>query len=160
EVRAIFILPTVLEKVLVRSEDSATMIRNLVLLAAAAGLAQASLVTSDTGQGTTTTWSSTNGVFNGNPIVKDGITVTSDATVLYGDGGYGLGSNGFWNGILPWVATNSSTSYIQFYLGGPANFVGAFMNYDPGFTPAIISAIAADGTTILEQYDLSVDAPI
>jgi hypothetical protein len=71
-----------------------------------------------------------------------------------------LDANGFWDGALPWVATNSDTSYIQFDLGGAANFVGGFMNYAPGFGSPIISAIGADGTTVLESYDLSIDAPI
>jgi hypothetical protein len=129
------------------------------MLATVAGLAQASLVTSDTSQGVTTTWSTPGGVLSGNPAVVNGITITSDDTVWYGDSGYALASNGIWTGIS-WVATNSSTSYIQFDLGGPTNFVGAFMNYAPGAGAPIVQAIGLDGTTVLEQYDLSTDAPI
>ena len=34
------------------------------------------------------------------------------------------------------------------------------MNYAPGYGAPIIAGIAADATTVLESYDLSIDAPI
>jgi hypothetical protein len=47
-------------------------------------------------------------------------------------------------------------------LGGLYSAVGGFMNYNaPASSPGpAISAIAADGVTVLESYDLSASAPI
>jgi hypothetical protein len=59
------------------------------------------------------------------------------------------------------VATNNGTGSLTFDLGGLFAFVGGFMNYAPGDgTDATITAIAADGTTVLETYDLVTTAPI
>lgn len=80
-----------------------------------------------------------------------------------------LGANGSWNGADGYVGTENSTAAIVFLFSNPVNSAGGFMNYstlfdsplfpDTAFHPWI-EALAADGFTALEQYDLFVEAPI
>ena len=94
--------------------------------------------------------------------VGGGINVTGNPLVWLGDVSYNLGSNGTWDGFS-WVATNSNTATVTFDLGGLFGAVGGFMNYSINFDAgpvAFIRAIAADGVTVLESYDLLADAPI
>ncbi len=57
------------------------------------------------------------------------------------------------------IADNSTSTFIRIDLGALFGSVGGFMTYTPGGAP-IISALAANGVTVLETYDLSVAAPI
>lgn len=80
--------------------------------------------------------------------------------VWYGDADFGLSGNGSWNNFA-WVGgycwSGDCTATIN--LGGLYSSVGGFMNYLPGGDP-VIAAIASDGTTVLESYDLATAAPI
>ncbi len=131
------------------------------LLAAAA--AQASLITTPPA-GTTTVLTTLTGTYSeGLSVVAAGYTISSNSDVWYGDSSYGLSNNGSWSDFA-WVggvcADSGCTATIA--LGGLFSSVGGFMNYadPPEYGDPIISAIAADGTTVLESYDLATDAPI
>ena len=113
--------------------------------------------------GTTTVLTTITGTWASAPsVVAGGYTVSAPAgfDVWYGDSGYGLVANGSWSDFA-WVGgycfSGACTATID--LGGSYSAVGGFMNYVPGGSPTIW-AIAADGTTILESYDLAVFAPI
>lgn len=125
-----------------------------------AASSNAALITSSAGGGTITTFTGTGcncGVTG--PIVIDGFSIDGIPNFSYGDVTYGLASNGTWSG-LSWVATNSSASSVTIDLGGLYDWVGGFMNYAPGTGSPMIEAVAVDGTTVLESYILSTDAPI
>lgn len=125
----------------------------------AAQVAQAALVTTDPNTGTTTTFTATGlaSVNASGTAVVDGITWSGNPYVYFGDVSYGLASNGNWN--WSWVATNGIGS-ITASLGGGYGLVGGFINYAPGNGVARIEALAADGLTVLESYDLTALAPI
>ena len=136
---------------------------SVILLGTCMG-AQATLVTSDPGTGSTTVFTATgnNGFGDPGPVVVDGITWTGSPQVTYGDAGYGLGSNGSWN--WGWVATNNGDSSITADLGGGFSFVGGLINYSvqggsPDGSDPLIQALAAD-MSVLESYNLWTDAPI
>jgi len=121
-----------------------------------ASFSLAGLITSDPGTGVTTTFTTTGnqGFGNPGPVVLDGFTVTGSPQVTFGNASYGLGGNGSWNSFS-WVATNNGTGSITFNLGGSFGLVGAFINYAPSTgADATIEALAANGTTVLESYDL------
>jgi hypothetical protein len=123
--------------------------------------AHAALITSDPGTGTTTVFTATgnNGFGNPGPVTLDGFVWTGNPQVTYGNAGYGLLSNGSWS--MSWIATNNGNGSITVDLGATYGLVGAFMNYSPGDgSDATIAALAADGTTVLESYDLVTAAPI
>ena len=126
----------------------------------------AALLTTDPGTDTTTVFTSTgnNGFGNPGPVVLDGFTWTGNPQVTFGNTGYGLGSNGVWSpsANFSWIATNNSDGSITVNLGGLFGLVGGFMNYSPNsfFPDATITALAADGVTALETYDLVTLAPI
>jgi hypothetical protein len=123
--------------------------------------ANATLLTADPGTGTTTTFTATgnNGFGDPGPVLINGIVVTGNPQATYGDATYYLASNGMWN--QSWVATNDSSGSITFALGGLYGLVGAFVNYAPGTGPdPLIQALAADGVTVLDSYDIAALAPI
>lgn len=129
----------------------------LIVALVMAQSSQASLITIDPGTGATTTFTATgNTGYNiPGPAVINGISWTGSPQVQYGNNTYYLGTNGFWN--MSWVGTNGRGS-ITANLGGNYGFVGGFVNYSPGLgglpTDAIVQALAADGHTVLESYDL------
>ncbi len=138
----------------------------IVCLSVASGLIQtpafASPITIDPGTGTTTTFTA-NGLTQGaGPFVVDGFTVTGQPNVALGNVPYALGTNGNWN--LSFVGTNDNSGSFTIDLGGLFGLAGSFTNYstphDALGTAATISAIAADGTTVLESFDLETGAPI
>ncbi len=146
------------------------MVRNITLLLAilcAVGSASAALVTTSAGfsSPTTTTFSFPTATLHvpGPFTVGGGITVSGSPSMSVGGTSYSLGSNGSWTSSFFWAGTDSNTSAMTFNLGGLFAQVGGFMNYsinsDSGPT-AILSALAADGVTVLESYDLRVLAPI
>jgi hypothetical protein len=88
---------------------------------------------------------------------------TSGNSVL-GDGGYGLGSNGFWDaGRDGFSGTNSDTAVMTYrFLDGPVAGVGGFVNYTiapDGPSNAIISVLDANDV-VLESYNIVALAPI
>jgi len=115
--------------------------------------------------GTTTVLTTLTGSWASAPSVTAGgyaVFAPVGAEVWYGDAEYGLASNGSWSGFA-WVGgfcfSGPCTATID--LGGLYSAVGGFMNYAPGVggTP-FIRALGADGTTVLESYDLPTTAPI
>jgi hypothetical protein len=97
--------------------------------------------------------------------VYGGFTITGNPSFSYGSLGslsYGLGTNGLWK-TNSFVAGDFGTFIVTIDLGGLYGLVGGFMNYDPlgpHTTDATITALAADGTTVLATYDLETLAPI
>jgi hypothetical protein len=78
---------------------------------------------------------------------------------------FGFSNNGTWNNPttgFALIGANSTTAAFKIDLGGLYAVVGGFMNYNaPVSSPGpTISALASDGVTVLESYDLSVLAPI
>lgn len=128
-------------------------------------VSQANLITTDPGTGTTTTFTSVGGTATPGPVNLDGFTVTGNPLFAYGDNDFGLGDNGSWN-FFSWVSPNDSdTRIVKFDLGGSWGLVGGFFNYAIERTsfvgnPPTIAAIAADGSTVLESYNLFTQAPI
>lgn len=133
-------------------------------LLAAPLFAQASLLTSAPVGGTTTVLSTITGTWTSAPsVLAGGYTVFAPPgeEVWYGDSNFGLTSNGNWNDFAyvgGYCFSGSCTA--TFDLGGLASAVGGFMNYAPGYGTPLISALAADGVTVLESYDLAALAPI
>jgi hypothetical protein len=139
----------------------------LLSLALSTGTAFSStvLLTSDPGTGTTTTFTDTgnNGFGNPGPVSLDGFSVTGNPQVTWGNAGYTIGNNGFWN--QSWIATNDGIGSITFNLGGAYSLVGGLMNYcpDPGCgsnANATITALGLDGVTVIGTYDLETMAAI
>ncbi len=134
-------------------------------------LVQAALITSQPG-GTTTVLTTVTGTWASAPsVIAGGFTVFAPggSDVWYGDSSYGLADNGSWSSFA-WVGgycwSGACTATID--LGGVYSSVGGFMNYalsggapyhGSGADP-FIEAIAADGTTVLESYNLFTAAPI
>lgn len=126
--------------------------------------ARATLLTADPGGGTTTVFTATGVAGTTGPIILDGFNWTGNPGFAYGDDTFGVGSNGQWDRNAPgfsWIAANAPNTGFTVDLGGGYGFVGGFMNYSPGVGgDPVIVALGADGTTVLESYDLSTAAPI
>jgi hypothetical protein len=125
--------------------------------------------------GTTTVLTTVSGTWTYSPsVVAGGFTVfaPTGSDVWYGDSEYSLNDNGNWNGFA-WVggycySDSGEACTATINLGGLYSAVGGFMNYavsdgslnqGSGGDP-IIEAIASDGTTVLDSYDLFTAAPI
>lgn len=126
------------------------------------GIGRAALITDAPSGGVVTTFPGGSGIFSGSgtdTVAGFPIAWTGDVVFDYSDG-FGMGTNGDWEWSMIGIDSSSDSS-ITINLGGLYSAVGGFMNYSPGgeFSPTI-SAIAADGTTILESYMLDLDAPI
>jgi hypothetical protein len=120
---------------------------------------QAGLVTS-VGGGTTTTFGGGPDCFSGpssGSVAGFAISADNDACYNYSDG-WGLSGNGSWSMSL--IGDNSGSTIITIDLGGLYFSAGGFMNYAPDYGTPVIAALAADGVTVLESYDLSLLAPI
>ena len=101
-------------------------------------------------------------------VVANGFTITG-SQVWYGDSLFGLGGNGSWNSFA-WVGGDCFTGSCEAVvnLGGLFSSVGGFMSYSTqigvggpsGPGDPTITALAADGTTVLETDDLDSLAPI
>jgi hypothetical protein len=85
------------------------------------------------------------------------LTASGNACYNYADG-WGLGSNGLWS--IGLVGDDFGSTVITIDLGRLYSSVGGFMNYAPDHGSPVIAALAADGTTVLESYDLAASAPI
>lgn len=137
---------------------------------AMASMAHATLLTTQP-SGTTTVLTTVTGTWSYSPsVVAGGFTVTSALNVWYGDSSFGLVDNGSWDSFA-WVGgycysdgNGDCTATIN--LGGLYSAVGGFMNYcvssgvSCGSGDAVITALAADGVTVLDSYDLFTLAPI
>jgi hypothetical protein len=138
----------------------------IIALAALAWLqpANAALITIIPAGAVTTTFT----VTGGNPVTTsttvNGFPITGTSFFGGGDSLFCFGTNGCWNNGttgFSYVGTTNALTPYRIDLGGLFATAGGFFNYAPGNSPApTISAIAADGTTVLESDDLSVLAPI
>ena len=73
-------------------------------------------------------------------------------------GGYGLGSNGYWDGLPPYVGLNANSGTMTFAFDTPVSAVGGFLNYAPGSgTPTIAAYDASDA--LIEAHILSISTP-
>jgi hypothetical protein len=134
--------------------------RLLCLVAGLATLLPAAILTSPPVGGTTTTFPGGSGVFDGpGSATVAGFPITYTNGVVYNyNGGFGMAANGSWSWGM--IGINDEVGSMTIDLGGLYDSVGGFMNYAPGYGDPTISAIAADGTTILESYVLSSVAAI
>ncbi|MBO0699199.1 MAG: hypothetical protein J2P46_12455 [Zavarzinella sp.] len=98
----------------------------------------------------------------GGSVGLDVVFTSTYGQSVLGDWGYGLASNGGWSGADAYTGLNTGTGSMTFtFNSGPVQSVGGFMNYAPGFGPdVLIEALATDGVTVLESYNLSAEAPI
>jgi hypothetical protein len=142
----------------------------LVLLLVIPSMVQAGLITSQPTGTTTVLTTLTENWAQAPSVVAGGFNVFAPSSneVWYGDSNYGLLDNSTWSSFA-WVGgyCASGACKATINLGGTYSSVGGFMNYavsnglaygsagDP-----VIAAIAADGTTVLESYDLLTMAPI
>jgi hypothetical protein len=147
----------------------------LTLLLAGAFHAQATLITSVPAGATTTVFAG--GVGCGG-ATDAGFVISGGACWNYSQY-YGFGTNGAWNNPpagFGLIGDNTATSSFLINLGGLYSSVGGFINYDPptsgggpdssphaDSSPLIdpnITALAANGTTVLDTYDIAELAPI
>ena len=151
-----------------RIRRTQTIRQGLTLGVLFAGLAYAqpsyaTLLTTDPGTGTTTVFTDVGLSFNPGPVLLDGFSWTGNPQVVSGNITYGLDTNGEWSVFedFSWIATDEGTGSITVNLGGLFGLVGGFMNYAPNVgSDATITALAGDGVTVLETYDLVTLAPI
>ncbi len=136
-------------------------IRVPLVLPLSAFVLSAGLVTTAPSGGTTTTFLGSGDCVSGpGTATATGFSISFTGDVCYDyTGGFGVNPNGNWDISL--IGDNSDGTIITIDLGGLYSSVIGFMNYAPGSrTAPIIAVLAADGTTVLESYDLSVFAPI
>lgn len=138
------------------------MKKTIVLLALCLAPAQAALKGSVTG-GVTTVFpggSFDTGCHSGptaGTVAGFPLTATDYTCWNYSDG-WGFAANGYWN--IGTVGTWSETGKITIKLPSLQSMVGGFLNYAPGHGTPRITALAADGVTVLESWDLSAAMPI
>jgi hypothetical protein len=126
--------------------------------------AHGALITSAPAGGATTTFAG-GSTCSGGPDAGFTIATVTSPVCWNVSTFFGFSSNGTWNNPatgFALIGANSTTAAFTIDLGGLYAAAGGFMNYNaPAASPGpTISAIAADGVTILESYDLSVSAPI
>lgn len=135
---------------------------NQLLLIASLGVtfgAHATVINSITGGGTTNAFSSLNS-FTSGPIAENGFTWTSTSSnSVYGwTGGYGLGSNGSWDGAFPYIGLNTGSDVNQFMtitFDDPVSSVLAFLNYAPS-NGSPYMAIYDASNNLIESFNLSI----
>jgi hypothetical protein len=126
----------------------------------------ANLITSAPAGGTTTTFDSGSTCSSAASGTDAGFSISANGPTCFPySSTYGFANNGTWNG-LPLIGDDSGSTSILINLGGLFSSVGGFVNYATnagspyGPVDPTISAIALDGVTVLESYDLSVSDPI
>jgi hypothetical protein len=111
-----------------------------------------------------------NGNYNftfGPKSIPGGITFTSHVVnsnsglgSVLGQGGYGLGNNGSFNGAAVYAGLDGPSGYMSFTFDTAVSSFGAFLNYFPnGNVPQKIGAYDVGGA-LLEEWDLTTAAPI
>jgi hypothetical protein len=79
---------------------------------------------------------------------------------VIGQGGYGLGANGFFGGDAVYIGVDSGAGFAELTFDTLISSFGGFWNYAPGVGEnPFIAAYDAIGN-LLASFDLSVDAPI
>lgn len=136
-------------------------VRLLVSLCILNACAQAALITLSPASGVTTVLTTASGNNTAPSVVAGGYTVSGNPDIWYGDTPFGFYNNGSWDGLV-WVGgvCPNGGCTATFDLGGSFATVGGFMNYAHDSGPATITALASDGVTVLETYDLVTAAPI
>ena len=128
--------------------------------------ASADLLTVKPSGGTTTTFaagSTCSGFASSGTDAGFAISTNGPSCFPY-NANFGFSSNGSWSGF-GLIGDNSGTTSLTINLGGTYSSVGGFMDYavtssGPFGNHPTISALASDGTTVLESYDLFISAPI
>jgi hypothetical protein len=127
--------------------------------------ANAGLITTIPIGATTTTFTVTGFTANLTGATVNGFTVTG-MNFQDGNATFSLGSNGDWSsqGNFSYLSAGPfPTNFFRIDLGALYSTAGGFFNYAPGAFPgsdSTLTAIAADGTTVLETDDLVTSAPI
>jgi hypothetical protein len=99
----------------------------------------------------------------GGLVGEDIVWSTTHSGSVIGNGSYGLGTNGGWeSGRSGYTGLNNPPSGdMNFrFNSGPVSSVGGFLNYAPTTGPNVIIAALDNLGNVLEQYDISVLAPI
>ena len=97
------------------------------LVVLGSSVSRATLLFSDPGTGTTTTFPATGANGGGaGPYVVNGFTVTGQHVVSYGDFFFGLGAKGSWSGFPLVTTTTDSAGTFTIALGGLFGLVGGF----------------------------------
>jgi PEP-CTERM motif len=98
----------------------------------------------------------------GENIVWSTTNSTNQGGSVIGNGSYALGTNGGWDsGRSGYTGLNAPSGDMNFrFNSGPVSSVGGFLNYAPGTGPNVIIAALDNLGNVLEQYDISVLAPI
>ncbi|HWR77141.1 MAG TPA: PEP-CTERM sorting domain-containing protein [Thiobacillus sp.] len=132
--------------------------------------AQATVINSIPGGGTTRAFSPPEQLTAG-PVSENGFTWTStyDYSVYGGEYGYGLNSNGYWDGSFTYIGLNTDNTdpnnpdpFMTITFDRRVSSVLAFLNYatstdvDYG-TPYM--AIYDINNTLIESHDLSISTP-
>lgn len=123
--------------------------------------AHGALITADPG-GVTTTISGPSDKCGAGPIGGFAYTSTGSFCGPY-SGFWGLGTNGSFNvppAAFGFAGVNGLTGSFTIDLGSSYATAGAFVNYYLPSSGPTIAAIAADGVTVLESYNLEASAPI
>jgi len=135
----------------------------LVIVFCGAFSLSATLLTSQPGGGTTTTFPGGSSCYPGatsDTVAGFAVTTSGESCYNFGDAGHPFGfvANGNW--YMGLIGDNIGTTSITIDLGGLYSWVGGFMNYAPGEGDPVITAIGGDGTTILQSWNLATSAPI
>jgi hypothetical protein len=149
------------------------MLKVFGLMLLAFGTVQASLITTAAAGATTTTFAGGSTICAGSCSGTDagfGITISSGGGVFNYDHTFVLLSNGAWNPNgatgFAMIGDESGSSTVTINLGAGYSSAGGFINYSESATAPTgpkdptITALAADGTTVLESDDLATLAPI
>lgn len=110
-----------------------------------------------------------NGMYNFTygPLAVDGFTFTSNAISpnnplgsVVGQGAYGLGANGSFDGNPVYIGLDSGFGYAQLLGTAAYNQIGFFFNYAPGSgDDPVISTLDIAGN-VSSSFNLATDAPI
>lgn len=123
--------------------------------------AQAAVINSISGGGTTRAFSEVNEITAG-PKSENGFTWTStyDNSVYGWTYGYGLGTNGYWEWDFPLVGLNTADfgKFMTITFDDPVSSVLAFLNYSPAYGNAFM-AIYDVNDNLIESHILSISTP-
>lgn len=123
-----------------------------------AGTANAAVINSISGGGTSHAFTSSNNI-TGGPISENGFTWTSTfSSSAYGyDNGYGLDQNGNWGTGLTLVGLNSANGSMTFDFDNSVSSVLAFMNYATTSYGAGLISIFDSANNLLESHTLNIN---
>lgn len=155
-----------------RTRAPRVLLAAIALLLATSGIARASLITTDAAY--TGPSLQLGGFANGNynftfgpVLLPGGITFTRDHNTsnsglgaVLGQGSYGLGANGSFDGNPVYAGYDGANGHMDFRLASPVSQLGFFLNYAPGTgVDPLIEALDIAGNPF-ETWDLATAAPI